>query len=253
LPDADEAIQKAIDLLEKVVQEDPTNLLYRKRLAESLENLARQRFFVGRVDQAQKACKSALDITRPLAQENPAVIEIQERRISNHIILGHILLAGGQVEEAQSSFNKALELGDRLPGGTPSYFSYASIHRGLGKLHRKQGRTAAALEALQKAVEIGETNPGGEKPYTTYELACALALCSAVVGEGKAKLTAAEQTEKDGYGDRAMKKLRQAIAEGWVNVSWMKQDPDLDALPPRDDFKKLLDERKSREEARKGL
>jgi tetratricopeptide (TPR) repeat protein len=249
--DAAEAIQKAIDLNKNVVQENPTNQLYRKRLAESLEQLARQRLFAGMAGEAQEACQRALAISAPLAQDNPAVIEYQERRISNHIVLGHVLLARGQDAEAQHSFQTALELGNKLSGGTPNYFSYASIHRGLGKLYRKQGQTAAALEALQKAVHIGETNPGGEKPYTTYEIVCALALCSIVVGEGKAEFTAAEQASKRRYAERAMETLKQAIAEGWENVTWMNQDPDLDALRDRDDFKTLLAELASGKEARK--
>src|SRR5207244_839288 len=111
-----------------------------------------------------------------------------------------------------------------------------------GKLLRKKGQTAAALKALQKAVEICERNPWGEKPYSTYELACVRALCSTLVGEGKSKLTAAEQAEKRRYADQAMEALRQAVAEGWGNVPWMEKDPDLDALRDRADFRKLLED-----------
>jgi serine/threonine-protein kinase len=162
-----EKIRNAIELNEMVVQENPANQLYRKRLAESHEQLARQRLFAGKAGEAQEACQRALAISAPLARDNPAVIDYQERLISNHIILGHVLLASGQDPDAQRSFQTALELGNKLSRGTPNYFSYVSIHRGLGKVHRKQGRTGAALEALQKAVHIGETNAGGEMHYTS--------------------------------------------------------------------------------------
>ena len=46
---------------------------------------------------------------------------------------------------------------------------------------------------------------------------------------GKAELTAAEQ-EPNRYADQAMEALRKAVAGGWGNVPWIKNDPDLDAL-----------------------
>jgi len=199
-------------------------------------------FFASEPAKAREAYQAALDIGEPVARENPAVREYQEKRILFHIDLGYALLDTGRDAEAQRAFTTALELGQKLPEGPSMHVSYASIHRGLGKVLRKQGQTTAALEALQKAVQIGETNPGGQKPFITYELACARALCSAVLGEGKAELTAAEQAAKRRYADQAIEALRQAVAEGWGNVAWMKKDRDLDALGDRADFRKLLAE-----------
>jgi tetratricopeptide (TPR) repeat protein len=177
-----------------------------------------------------------------LARENPAVREYQEKQVLFAIDLGYALLATGQDAEAQRTFAQALELDKKRGEGLSMQFSAASIHRGLGEVLRKQRQTAAALESFQKAVRIGETNPGGQKPLTTYELACARALCSTVIGEGNAKLTAEEQQAKDRYAEGAMEALRQAVQEGWANVAWMKIDPDLDALRGRADFTKLLDD-----------
>jgi hypothetical protein len=61
-----------------------------------------------------------------------------------------------------------------------------------------------------------------------------------VIGAGKAEPTAAEQATKRRYADQAMETLRQAVAEGWENVPWMKRDPELDALRNREESKKLL-------------
>jgi hypothetical protein len=134
----------------------------------------------------------------------------------------------------------ALKLVNQLSGKASAYFSYASIHRGLGRVHHMRGHTDAAREEFQKSAHIGSTSPDGEKPFSTYELACALAQCSTVVGNGKAQLTAAEQADKRRYAEQAIRALKEAIAGGWENLAWMKQDPELDALRDRDDFKKVL-------------
>ena len=54
--------------------------------------------------------------------------------------------------------------------------------------------------------------------------------------EGKAKLTVAEQETKTRYADQAMEALHKAVAGGWKPVTWIKTDPDLDAIRSRADF-----------------
>lgn len=61
-----------------------------------------------------------------------------------------------------------------------------------------------------------------------------------MVGEGNPRPTAAVREARRRYADRAMEALRQAVGEGWENLTWMRSDPDLDALRGRDDFQKLL-------------
>jgi eukaryotic-like serine/threonine-protein kinase len=248
MPEARQAAQQAVALNEEVVREkaDPG---FRNRLAESLETLGKQFFYDRQFKPALKAYERALEIAESLVSDNPAVTQYPERRVSFHIGRGHALLHLGADAEARRSFEAALKLGKELPPGPSPYFSYASVHHGLGKLLRKEGKTAEALAALQKAVEIGETNPGGERPYTTYELACARALCSAVLGEGKAELAAAEQAAKRRYADQAVEALRQAVDGGWENVAWMDKDPDLDALRGRPEFEKLMQDLRGRAKA----
>jgi serine/threonine-protein kinase len=81
-----------------------------------------------------------------------------------------------------------------------------------------------------------------------YNIACVFALSSAAA-EKDAKLTSADRTRlKAQYADRALNFLRQAVAEGYQESSWLKGDPDLASLRSREDFQKLVREleRKSR-------
>ena len=62
-----------------------------------------------------------------------------------------------------------------------------------------------------------------------YNFACAYSLASAKIAE--------KQQE---YADRAMELLQKAVKEGWNAADHTTNDPDLDPLRDRDDFKKLL-------------
>jgi serine/threonine-protein kinase len=183
----------------------------------------------------------ALAVAEPLARENPTVVEYQERVISIHNDFGHLLLHAGRHAEAKRSFETALERAKGISTSSSTRFNYAYIYRGVGKLQRAEGQFKAALETLQEAVRIGTISPG-EKPYSTYELACARAPCGAVAGEGKPEPTAEILAVRRRFADQAMEALRQAVAEGWQNLPWIKRDPDLDTLRSRDDFRRLIDD-----------
>jgi serine/threonine-protein kinase len=243
MPEGQKASQEAVNLYQKLVNEHAAEPVLQNGLGFALDNLGASYFYAGQPARAVEIYQKAVSIAQRVSRENPAVVQFLERAVVHHIDLGHALLHVGRDAEAQRCFEEALERGKKLPPGTPAFFSYASIHRGFGKILRKQGKTAETLGAFQKAVQIAEANPDEgvlNKPLTTYELACARALCSAVIGEGKAELTPAEQEAKRRYAVQAMEALRQAAKEGWENVAWMRKDPDLHALQGRDDFEKLL-------------
>jgi hypothetical protein len=68
-----------------------------------------------------------------------------------------------------------------------------------------------------------------------YFRAVAAAVIRAAGGPDAAQHAAAE-------ADRAMERLRKAVAAGYRNAAHMKKDPDLEVLRDRDDFKKLIAE-----------
>jgi tetratricopeptide (TPR) repeat protein len=180
-----------------------------------------------------------LDVSEAVVRDNRAVPQYKEWLIAIHIDRGHLFLSRGDDAEARVSFEQAAALAKELPEGHPVSFSYASIRRGLGKLLRKEGKKDKALEAFREAVEIGEKTPHFmDKPYSTYELACARDLCSALADEPKAK---------EDYAQQAIETLRQAVRGGWENVAWMDGDHDLDGLRGRKEFGELLDSLKQKQ------
>ena len=92
---------------------------------------------------------------------------------------------------------------------------YADVVEILGGLYTRQGRIAAGLRMDRKLVRLEPDNATAH-----YNLACSLAL---------------SRRRAD-----ALRSLRRAVALGYDDFDWMRQDPDLKALKPHPDFLKLL-------------
>ena len=49
-----------------------------------------------------------------------------------------------------------------------------------------------------------------------------------------------ERAERDSHANQAMDALRIVLAAGFATVAWISQDPDLELLRSRDDFRTLI-------------
>jgi Flp pilus assembly protein TadD len=95
----------------------------------------------------------------------------------------------------------------------PSYVEVVEI---LGGLYTKVGRVADGLKMDRKLVRL---QPENETAH--YNLACSLALSKRPA--------------------EALTALAQAIALGYDDAEWMANDPDLEPLRKRPDFRTLLE------------
>ena len=239
---AAESNQNAADILEQLVRNDSKDTGLRSALVDTLDSLG---FIYDVSNQPAKAFATyqrGLAVAEPLARENPAVLEYQNRLAFLHNGLGHLQCKAGQPDAAWRSFQSALELIKTAERAKATLHCTAYVYRGLGKVQRLRGHQDEALASFQRAVQIGETSFSYDKPRWLYELACARALCAAVIGGDKAGSIGPEESEKQRYADQAMEALRQAVAAGCRNVRWMRTDPDLVPLQSRNDFKKLVAE-----------
>jgi hypothetical protein len=71
----------------------------------------------------------------------------------------------------------------------------------------------------------------------TYNAACYLSRCVALAGKDAQLAEPARRELAQGYADRAMALLRHAVARGYKDAAHMKNDPDLQPLRGREDFK----------------
>lgn len=97
--------------------------------------------------------------------------------------------------------------------------SYVDIVGLLGGLYTKVGRISDGLKMDRKLVRLEPDNATAH-----YNLACSLALCKKLPD--------------------ALRSLRKAVALGYDDFDWMKQDPDLDSLKKDPEFVHLLSQLK---------
>jgi tetratricopeptide (TPR) repeat protein len=92
--------------------------------------------------------------------------------------------------------------------------SYADVVEALGGLYTKQGRVDEGLRMDRKLVRLAPENP-----IAHYNLACSLAL---------------KRRKAD-----AVRALRRAIAKGYRDLDWLREDPDLECLRGHRAFREL--------------
>jgi tetratricopeptide (TPR) repeat protein len=191
------------------------------------------------IKMAEQEQQFALRIFEKLAQEHPDVLEYGYDVGRCHSELARTAARGGRLELALEEYAKAIELmqqaGDRGYLRARILLLDSRINR-AGVLARR-GDHARATDEVEAVVRQG--NPGSVQ---LYNAACVFSQASGVVYHDD-KIS---PTDRDGlkarYGDRAMDYLRQAVANGYRNLSVIKPDPDLDSLRARQDFQKLLTE-----------
>jgi serine/threonine-protein kinase len=189
---------------------------------------------------AAAAFTEALPIRERLAVENPAVTDYQAELAHCHFARGLLQAKSRNPAEAARSLQQAVER-QRLAVRTgPQVRAYQlalarQLHE-LGVVQRRLARSDLALTSYQGARDILETlrEAGAEDQI---ELAQVRAACSALVGQGKASLTAAETAQRDRDAALAVAALRQAIRAGYQDLERLRKDPDLNLLRIRPDFK----------------
>jgi tetratricopeptide (TPR) repeat protein len=185
-----------------------------------------------------KANAAALELWRKLAAGAPEVAHYQGQVGATLNNLARNLLARKNPAEAARLLEEAVTWQKRArmidrENGTyrlflrNHYWNLAEALTQLGK-HGQAGRTAVELPALY---------PDSWNEYVraaNYLSRCALlAAKDGELSEEKRKQVV------NGYGERAVTLLRQAVAKGWKNVAALK-DPVFEPLRSRDDFQKLL-------------
>lgn len=94
----------------------------------------------------------------------------------------------------------------------PDYLEVVGL---LGGLYTRVGRITDGLKMDRKLVRLDPENPTAH-----YNLACSLALC---------------RKRPD-----ALRSLRKALALGYDDLDWMRQDPDLEILKDDPEFLQML-------------
>ncbi len=194
----------------------------------------------GRTSQALASREPALAVATSLADADYGDPGIQNELALAYLDTADLLATTGKASETLPWLDKALAIQRKMVEAKPSHQQYRQYlgdglrHRGI--VLQKCGRPAEAILAFRDAIEIleGLANPS---PGDLYDIACSQSLLSGAVVEAGSGLTVAAGRAE---ADKAMERLRLAIAAGWSQAALMRTDTDLDPIRSRSDFQLLI-------------
>jgi tetratricopeptide (TPR) repeat protein/tRNA A-37 threonylcarbamoyl transferase component Bud32 len=206
-------------------------------------DVARSLLAVGTLDHATgeiPAALAAFDEARTLAEGRASPAEgsdaAREVLATSLYKIGNLRASTGRPAEARQAYRRALEIREELARAHPDLAriraDLAGTHYAIGLLMAESGRTAEARQAYQRAVAIqGDRARTGDDRYA---LACYRSLIAGAAAQPGSGMTAEEAQAE---GDRAMARLTGAVVPSIGNLALIRDDPDLDALRARPDFR----------------
>jgi serine/threonine protein kinase/tetratricopeptide (TPR) repeat protein len=288
-PEAETAYRQSISVAEKLVADFPAVPGYREDLARTNNNLGQMLRAQGKYAEAKVALRQALTLHERLVADYPAVRSYQECFATSQYDCGHLLLLQDRPAEALPWYDRALALLQPLHRHEPRH---VYIRRDLCNAHRGRAQVLDALQRhteaqadWDRAVELA---PPADKPWvqllrdqswvkagkvaeavadadmltkdpatpgsTLYDAACVYALAAYALA---AAAVPTDAKQRAAYADQAIAFLRRAQATGFFKdrrrVEHLKNDTDLDALRPREDFQKIVVELEAATEKEQGL
>jgi serine/threonine protein kinase len=228
--------QKAEAIARALVREHSWDASMRATLVLIIRVQAGIHRSLGHKEESLACNRESVEISDKLVRENPLDINLRRLAAESFQQYGGRLVDEDRLEEAKQALAKAQEHVEVVHKENPKNFrilaALDSIHHHRGIILGKQGKLTEALDELQSSIAILE-RIAPEATVLRYNLACSLALCSAMADRAGAK------AEAKRYADRAMKELRKAWDDGYKEEG-MTRDSDLDALRSRPDFKEFL-------------
>jgi tetratricopeptide (TPR) repeat protein len=240
------SLERARDLLQGLVRENPEVIKYRADLAMTHYFISgRQRGF-RRLTEAMASLEQARELSEKLAHDVPDDLTSWSLLGAIWEDEGGLLAELGRFQDVEHAYQQAIQhqrlaynkADPKTRSKRESAVALRHHPEKLAEFQRAQNRPDDAIQALLGAHEVLAELPG-----PTSEDYCADAqICSrscALIGRGRPNLTAAEQAQRQALADLAMAALRRAAAAG-LSVEVVRADASLNPLRDRADFQMLL-------------
>jgi hypothetical protein len=236
---AEREYRAALKELERLAAEHPQVADYREELARSHNSLGILLAGLGKGDDTEREYGAAIKEYERLAGEQPQVSDYRTGLAGS---LGNLAMLRNKAKEwreARKLLERAAPHHAAALKAAPRNVIYRRFFRNnltaLLESLLALGDHAAAAQAARKLTALA-FEPSGD----TYDAACAFARCGPLALKDASLPESKRQELARSYADEAMALLRQAVARGWKDAAHMQQDPDLNPLRNRDDFKKLI-------------
>ncbi len=178
---AEQADRQALEILRRLVADQPAEPTYREALAEAHRVLGDVLRTEERRPECEREIKEAAALWDALAQEQPEIAEYQLKLANANGSLGLQYQIEGRVEEAKAAFGEALKLAEALarehPEASDCRESLATILHAFARLQRYNlNDPAGSTASEQRAVAIEEKLAQDHPELTKYQLRLAAGL-----------------------------------------------------------------------------
>jgi serine/threonine-protein kinase len=231
--------EKGRALREQLVKAHPDNKDYRRNLAESYNSLGIATLSLRRRDAALDWFRKAEAGFRGLVDQYPDDARYRSdfaRAILNE---GITFIEMGKPLEALPYLERSLPLQRQAMEQRPGRYRFREL---VGKTYGQLAVAHAALGQVAEARAAVAERRGlwRWQAEPLVDLAVDLGKCITQVGNGKEKLTEAEEAARREYADLAMDALREARALGFSDLDRLRTETKLEPLRQRKDFNELL-------------
>ena len=208
-------------------------LMYDNNLAEAYAAMGMSYFISGKFEEATASSRKAIE----LDPEDPIA----------YWTLGRIHFSTGEFEQAYTLYQRVIEL-------SPGFLSvYADLKMACEQLGRQEGVEYARSTLLERLPTHLLQNPDDARAHIIHALMLAdvkrkdeaLRECAQAIelspGDPVMLYNCTCFYSRLGEVDRSLDAMRQAIAAGYANIEWAKQDPDLNLLRENPEFQTLME------------
>jgi serine/threonine protein kinase len=233
--------QKAKEILKVLLRDNPDVPQFQSDLGKSYFNIGVRYSAMKLRRETREAYEQARDLQEKLVRSEPENLSYRGDLVATLVNLGVVLGQLDYIDQGLAVLQHGLELqcatAERAPQLASNRRHFNSLYGSIAELERAANHPA---EAVAATIERRNLWPGNAKEL--YNSACELGRASAIVGKGRAELSAEERKDKDKYCDLIMETLRMARASGFKDAERLRKDKELDVVRSREDFQKLLKE-----------
>jgi serine/threonine protein kinase/tetratricopeptide (TPR) repeat protein len=276
---AEQLFPEALALLETLVRVYPNTPAYRQALAGAHNNLCILYQQTKRRCEAEESLQEALAQQQALVRQSPLVTEYRVDLGGTQCNLAGMAQLNGHLEACLDWASQSIATLEAVRAKEPHHAAALQIlgnaYQGRFEILNQMQRYAESLHDLDKLLELRGASPSRDNfrahravtlarlqrhAEATAEAEDLLGFSQgdgarlyklAVVYALSAAARDADRPQAEQYAARAVQLLRQAVAKGRQNVEALKKDADFDAVRPRPEFQKLLNDlEKGKEEVK---
>ena len=232
--------RKYQELVRALAAEAPAIPGYRSGLANSHQLIGSLLRLTGDTAAALAEFEQARFLLEALVEASPKTSFYRYQLSSTLILVGNALEDLGRIDEARDRYARVVALREAIVSAEPKVTGYRTgLANGLRRLAWAKlatGDVAGAVADARRAVDLYEGLPS-RRDADWFGLACARATLADAAGRDGPGRSAPEAANLAG---RAMANLSIAVAMGLRNLKLCRQEPALDPLRGRADFRLLM-------------